>query len=147
MKSTVEPGCRPDLPRAALRQAVVALRRHHRSESFPTRLHVGRIEQSRPGVGLWVPEGGGDLGLRIDVATRLLDDSPGEGLGTVSRSQLWVTRSGTPEPDSQDLLWDTAVRFAAGQLGLPPPPLWVLTRFGWSDPRSGALQRWTRSWR
>jgi hypothetical protein len=90
-----------------------------------------------------------DDAVRFDMALALLDrlepaDSGSSGAApTVTSPWLWLTRTGTLEIHDLDLAWLSAI-VAAGEATGRRPRFIVVTRQGWSDPRSGAERRWAR---
>ena len=119
-----------------LRSAVLELREREPRLRFPARLHVGvpgraRVHQLGPGH----PS---DAGHRAEVALALL-----HAAADVPRSYAWLSRPGDLAVEDLDLVWGSAVRWAAGALG-GTTDLVVVTRGGWFDPVSGVRREWRR---
>jgi hypothetical protein len=123
----------PLLHRRLLRTAVLQLATHdHRRHVRPS-LHVGV-----PG-GLTTTvadDPGWDHGLRTEI------------VGAVLRARrdppwVWVTRSGPLTLQDVDAAWLGPVVSASAERGADLTYV-VVTRHGWTDPRSGLSQEWKR---
>jgi hypothetical protein len=119
--------------RRLLRSAVLRLATTDHRRHVPPCLHIG------------VPGG----------PTTTVDDDPGwdhglrtEMVGAVLRLRrdppwVWVTRSGPLTVQDVDAAWLGPTVSAAAERGVDVAYV-VVTRHGWSDPRSGLSQEWKR---
>ena len=121
-----------------------------------TRAHVrswhGRL---RVGSDLWIgrPRGpvdeqiglrvGDDLdaALRFEIALALMERFDKQA--PAGTPWMWLTRTGAPDTHDLDLAWLSGV-LAAAAAASRDVEFVVVTRQGWYDPRSGAVQRWAR---
>jgi hypothetical protein len=119
----------------ALRLEVGQLRRTELRRRFPLLLSAGLL--AGPRESLVVPDRC-DVQLATDLALVLFERSR-PGAPTV-----WLTRPGMPAHHDEDACWMSACRAAAGILGHDPAPFYVVTRYGWTDPATGASRTWKR---
>jgi len=134
-----EPVPRPLL--AVLRRAVLDHTRAERRRCFPPVVHVGL-----PGgvedvfaAGPAEPAESLDLALRTDVLAAMHRiRRPGGSVPLV-----WLTRAGDLDLQDVDAAWLAAARAAGAEAGVVLP-LVVVTRRGWSDPRTGVRREWKR---
>jgi hypothetical protein len=130
------PVLREPLPladRRLLRTAVLHLARTDHRRHIPPVLHVGV-----PGgpSGRVPDDPSWDHGLRTEIvgaALRARDDPP----------WVWVTRSGPLSVQDVDAAWLGPTVAAAAERGADVAFV-VVTRHGWTDPRSGLSQEWKR---
>lgn len=125
------------LTHTVLRAAVLELRESEPRVRFPARLCVGVPGRSR--VHVLDGDGPADAGHRAEVALALLHAAAAD----VRRPYAWLSRPGELVVEDVDLLWGSAVRWAAGALGTTTD-LVVVTRRGWVDPVSGVRREWRR---
>jgi len=122
----------------ALRLAVGRFRQLEHRRHFPAVVHVGR-----PGSGyadfVDLDEHRLDHALRTEVVAALLS----RALVAMKRPVVWITRPGALGTEDVDLRWLAAARAAYGEAGVPLA-LFVVTRDGWYDPRSGVRREWSR---
>jgi hypothetical protein len=78
------------------------------------------------------------MGLRIEVVSRLLEDSPS------SWRTLWLVRAGLTEPHDDDVSWLAAGRVAFGMHQRPLGGCYVITRSGWRCVLTGRSRSWVR---
>jgi hypothetical protein len=116
-----------------LRLAVLTLARTDRRRHIPPCLHMGV-----PGgvVSTVADDPDWDHGLRTEI------------VGAVLRAQgdpawVWVTRSGPLTLQDVDAAWLGPTVAAAAERGADVAFV-VVTRHGWTDPRSGLRQEWKR---
>lgn len=130
------PVLRDPLPlahRRALRTAVLQLATGDHRRHVPPCLHVG----VPGGPTTTVPDDPAwDHGLRVEILGALLRDAH-------DPPWVWVTRSGPLVLQDVDAAWLGAVVAAGGERGVDPAYV-VVTRHGWTDPRSGLAQEWKR---
>jgi hypothetical protein len=119
--------------RQLLRTAVLMLARSTRARRVPPALHIG------------VPGG----------PTTTLEDDPAwdhglrtEIVGATLRARadppwIWVTRSGPLSLQDVDAAWLSPAVAAAGEREADVAFV-VVTRVGWTDPRSGVRREWKR---
>ncbi|HEY2880326.1 hypothetical protein [Nocardioides sp.] len=119
--------------RRLLRTAVLALATADHRRHVPATLHVGL-----PGgeVTTVADDPGWDHGLRTEI------------VGAVLRARrdppwVWVTRSGPLTLQDADAAWLGPTLAAAAERGIDVAYV-VVTRHGWTDPRSGLRQEWKR---
>ena len=119
--------------RRALRVAVLTLARTDHRRHVPPALHVGvpggpaTVLRDDP---TW------DHGLRTEIAgalLRALQDPP----------WVWIARSGPLSAQDVDMAWLAPALAAAAERGVDVTFV-VVTRHGWTDPRSGLRQEWKR---
>lgn len=132
----MEPAPLDDATYAALRLAVLGLRRGTRARTFPPVLHVGSLGDDHPGMAVDLPRA--DHGLRTDVLGRLLElqDHPAP--------PVWLTRVGFPHVHDLDLAWLAAASSAFAEAGTPLPWFVVVTKNGWTRPATGESRSWHR---
>jgi hypothetical protein len=123
---------------AALRLEVGRFRRGEHRRRFPVRLSLGELAGDR--VDAEVPSEP-DAQLSLDLALVLAEQIPADAWDGLA---WWVTRPGVPDLHEMDNRWIAATSMAAGVLARDPLPLYVITRTGWLDPRSGSARRWVR---
>jgi hypothetical protein len=135
VEGILEPLDRP--LRDLLRRAVLEHVRAEHRRTFAPLLHVGtpggREAAFAPG-----PPSATDHALRTDVVAALLRRTAG-----CATQLVWLTRSGDLALQDVDVAWLAATRSAGAEAGLAPPMV-VVTRHGWRDPRSGASHLWKR---
>jgi len=119
-----------------LREAVLALREAEPRTRFPTALHVG-VPGGRTLTHLC--DGLEDEALATDVVAAMLQRLAPE----VPDPLVWLTRAGHLSLHDDDVRWAAPVERAHQQAGRRPRFV-VVTRDGWRDPRTGALQQWRR---
>ncbi|CAA9372901.1 MAG: hypothetical protein AVDCRST_MAG32-877 [uncultured Nocardioides sp.] len=120
-----------------LRSAVLELRESEPRLRFSARVQAGvpgrarvhRIAQDDPT----------DAGHRAEIALALLHAAARD----TPRPYVWLSRPGDLTVEDLDLVWGSAVRWAAGALGAATD-LVVVTRGGWFDPVSGVRREWRR---
>ena len=129
----------------ALRDAVAALREEHRGWTFPPRVRVGELAGAH--VGLEVPlDREPDGALIADMVDALVERALVEGVLPRRRPGAgWVLRPGAPEDDPTDRSWLREVSRAVQLRGLPAPGLWVVTKGGGTDLRTGRTRTWLRA--
>jgi hypothetical protein len=118
--------------RRALRTAVV-IASADRRRRFPPTVQIGVPGGPTTAV---VDDQAWDHGLRTDI------------VGAALRARgdprwVWVTRSGTLGLEDVDAAWLGPTVAAAAERGAEVCFV-VVTRHGWTDPRSGARQEWQR---
>jgi hypothetical protein len=121
-----------------LRRAVLDHARLERRRRFPVLLHVG-VPGGSEEVFAIEPDEPVDHALRADVVATLL--RRGRRRGTVP--MLWLTRPGPLDLQDVDVAWLAAARTASAEAGVGLT-LVVVTRRGWTDPRSGVRREWKR---
>ncbi len=125
------------LTHVVLRAAVLELRETEPRRHFPVRVHAGVPGRSRVhDTGVPCPD---DAGQRAELALALLHAAARD----VPRPYVWTTRAGDLVVEDSDLRWGSAVRWAAGALGVAAD-LVVVTRSGWFDPVSDVRREWRR---
>ena len=133
--------CEP-VPRATaavLRRAALDHVRSERRRDFAPLLHVGL-----PGAGEEVfpvvPGEPGDHALRADVVAAMLRRwRRSQSTGPL----VWLTRRGPLDLEDVDADWLAAARTAAAEAGIELVMV-VVTRRGWTDPRTGVTCTWKR---
>lgn len=130
----------PDIGRRLLlRQEVGRFRARESRRTFDPSVHVGELAGERTGFVLRArDQPTTDAALRIDIVSRLLEQSP------PAWRTAWLARPGTPDPHDQDLHWLAAVRTAFGVHDRPLDGCYVITRSGWRDVRTDDRQVWAR---
>lgn len=126
-----EPLPLPD--RRLLRTAVLLLATRDHRRHVPPSLHVGVPGGPTTTV---TDDPAWDHGLRTEIAGALLRcrrDPP----------WVWVTRSGPLTVQDPDAAWLAPVLSVAAERGVDVAYV-VVTRRGWTDPRSGLTQQWKR---
>ncbi len=123
----------PLADRRLLRTAVLLLATGDHRRHVPPRLHVGVPGGPTTTV---ADEPGWDHGLRTEI------------VGAVLRHRrdpawVWVSRSGPLTLQDVDAAWLGATLAAAAERGVDVAYV-VVTRHGWTDPRSGLSQKWRR---
>lgn len=81
-----------------------------------------------------------DCGLRLDVVDALLARAEGDDDG----DSIWLTRPGVPEHHDVDTRWRASTRHVCSARGRTLSGFWVVTRYGWLDPDTGASRTWKR---
>ena len=117
----------------ALRTAVLQLARSARVRRVPPSLHVG--VPGGPTTSVY-DDPGWDHGLRTEIvgaALRARADS----------AWVWVTRSGPLSLQDVDAAWLGPTVAAAAEREVDVAFV-VVTRHGWTDPRSGLRREWKR---
>lgn len=132
---------RTDPLAALLRREVGELRRRETRRVFDPVVYVGRLAAAPETRASFVISGEArpvlDRALRAEVVARLLEDSPGA-------DTAWLVRPGDPEPWQSDTDWLVAAETAFAAQDAGTPAFWVVTRYGWRDPRTGASRTWRR---
>jgi len=131
-----------DADMAWLRREVGVLRRRETRRNFDMQVVVGLIrgeETERTGFVVRAQ----DLmlldhGLRVDVLTALLEETPG------SWDTSWLVRPGVPAAHDADLAWLTAARDAFAAHGRALRGFFAITRYGWLDLGDGTSRFWKR---
>jgi hypothetical protein len=127
-----------DLPPAGtarlLRRAVLDLARSEHRAHFVPALHTGL--PGGPVVSVY-DDLAWDHGLRTDIVAAVLGAFP------EPPAMTWLTRSGAGTLHDADAAWLGPVLAAYAEHGRDPTFV-VVTRHGWTDPRSGVGQRWKR---
>src|SRR4051794_3923446 len=139
MSTTVPADTVPTDLRAALRAEVGRLRRRESRVVFDSSVHVGVPDgerdsfvvraQDRPAI---------DGALRIDVLSRLLEETPADW------RTAWLVRAGTVNLHDEDLRWFAAARTAYAIHDRSLDGFWVVTRSGWRDVVSEDRRVWKR---
>jgi len=125
--------------RLLLREEVGRFRERESRRVFDASVHVGVLAGPRTGFILRARDlPAVDAGLRIDVVSTLLLDSPPDW------RTAWLIRPGTPEPHDLDLQWLSATRTAFGIHGREPDGCYVVTRAGWRDLLTDETRVWSR---
>ena len=124
------------LTHTVLRGAVLELRESEPRTRFAARVHAGVPGRARVHL---LDRGPDDAGHRAELALALLHAAARD----VPRPYVWLARPGDLVVEDADLVWGSAVRWAAGALG-SPTDLVVVTRSGWFDPVSGVRREWRR---
>jgi hypothetical protein len=122
-----------------LREEVGRLRQRETRRRFDACLHVGELGGQRTGLVIAARDlPVMDVELRVDLAARLLQDTP-----PLWRT-AWLVRPGTPDQHDVDLQWFSAVRTACAMHGRPLDGCYVVTRSGWRDLLTGDSRTWVR---
>jgi hypothetical protein len=123
---------------AVLRRAVLdhAVSEHRRT--YPGLLHVG-VPGGVEEVAVAEPQDALDHALRADIVAALLRRTRRPGFVPL----LWLTRPGPLALQDVDVRWLASARAASAEAGVGLT-LVVVTRRGWSDPRSGVRREWKR---
>lgn len=124
---------------SALRLEVGRLRRRETRRRFDTTVHVGTLGARHESLAVPLSYAGDvDAAIRVDVLCALLEHAePGP-------AAVWLTRPGEPEPHDSDLGWVGAAHHAFGLQERRLDGCYVVTRYGWLDPVTGASRRWKR---
>ena len=107
-----------------------------RTRALSSLLHVGELGGRRASL---TPDPSYDAGLRADLVTRLLDQSPEPASATA-----WLTRGGSLIVGDLDLAWFAAATAAFARHGVSDVPFHVVTRHGWLDVGAGDHRVWRR---
>ena len=122
-----------------LREEVGRLRQRETRRLFDACLHVGELGGDRTGFVIAARDlPVMDVELRVDVVSRLLQDSPPHWRAA------WLVRQGTPEQHDEDLRWLSAVRTAYAMHERPLDGCYTVTRYGWRDLVTGEARSWVR---
>ena len=122
-----------------LREEVGRLRQRETRRRFDACLHVGQLGGPRTGFVVAARDlPVMDVELRVDVVSRLLQDSP------PSWRHVWLVRPGACEQHDVDLQWYSAARTAFAMHGRPLDDCFVITRSGWRDVLTGDSRTWVR---
>jgi len=107
-----------------------------RTRALSPLVHVGALGGVREHV---TPDPSYAAGLRVDLATRVLDlvDDP-------AAATAWLTRGGPLIVGDLDLAWFAASTAAFARHGVTEVPFHVVTRHGWLDVRAGDHRVWRR---
>lgn len=131
--------------RAGLRGAALTLKAHRARGHVPVQVWAGVPGATDPArsvafdTATCPPRPALDRGHQMEIALSLVSTVR----GVVEEPMLWLSRSGGPEPSSEDLGWYAASRAAWAELGLPHS-FAVVTREGWTHLPSGIEHRWKR---
>jgi len=128
---------------ALLRLEVGNLRRREPRQRFDTVVHLGRLGGPRSTCS--VPRADTpllDAGTRTEVVSLLLEEIAASE--DVAGATVWLTRSGGPQLQDEDLAWLSATCRAFGALDRDLAGFWTVTRTGWLDVRTGASRTWKR---
>ena len=146
---------RPEVPGVAsaaadafARSRILALRATRAEAAWSARLSVVRCSDINTACGTAQDATWWDLrkdehlhhdhGISLDVALALLAAQTREAVVGV-----WA-RHGRPEPAQSDIEWLVALGHAAALTGGAPPPLLVITRWGWRLLPQGTSRAWQR---
>jgi hypothetical protein len=134
------PSTGPDAgARRLLREEVGRFRARESRRVFDPSVHVGQLAGDRSGFVIRAQDRTAmDAALRLDVASRLVEQSPSEW------RTAWLVRPGTPERHDLDLEWLAAFRTALDVHARPLEACYVITRSGWRDLRSDHQHVWAR---
>lgn len=135
MPALVEP--LPPATARVLRRLVLDLAAGERRRRFPAALHVGEPGRRVTSV---VDDRSWDAGLRADIAGAALR-AAGAEVGRVVTA--WVTRPGGLVLQDVDADWLGPLLRSAEETGVDLVYV-VVTRHGWTDPRSGVRREWRR---
>jgi hypothetical protein len=125
--------------RILLRREVGRFRARESRRVFDASVHVGLLDGPRDSFTVRAADlPVVDAGLRTDVVSALLDDSPGDW------RTAWLVRPGVPELHDLDLVWLAAARTAFGMHARPLEAFYTVTRSGWLDVLSGESRVWKR---
>ena len=135
-------GIQEPVPRAlhvVLRRAVLDHAVTERRRTYPPLVHVGRPGGAEEVFAVRPDDETLDHALRCDVVAALVRRSRRSG----SVPMVWLTRPGELDLQDVDVQWMAAARAASAEAGIGLT-LVVVTRRGWSDPRSGVRHEWKR---
>jgi hypothetical protein len=122
-----------------LREEVGRLRQRETRRRFDPCIHVGELGGPRTGFVIAARDlPVMDVGLRVDVASRLLMEAP------PTWSDAWLVRPGTAEQHDVDLQWFSALRTAFAMHSRSLEGCYVITRTGWRDVVNGETRSWVR---
>ena len=141
MDPSVE-GIREPVPRAlaaVLRRAALDHARVEHRRGYPPLLHVG-FPGGAEEVFTLAPGDPTDHAIRADVLAAMLRRFR-RAAGTVPL--VWLTRAGPLDLQDVDAAWLAAARTATAEAGVELTMV-VVTRHGWTDPRSGVRRQWKR---
>ncbi len=141
MDPSVE-GIREPVPRAlaaVLRRAALDHARAEHRRGYPPLLHVG-FPGGAEEVFTLAPGDPTDHAIRADVLAAMLRRFR-RAAGTVPL--VWLTRAGPLDLQDVDAAWLAAARTATAEAGVELTMV-VVTRHGWTDPRSGVRRQWKR---
>jgi hypothetical protein len=125
--------------RLLLREEVGRFRARESRRAFDPSVHVGVLGGDRTGFVLRARDlPVMDAALRIDVASRLVQDSPS------TWCTAWLARPGTTERHDLDLQWLAAARTAFGIHGRRLDGCYAITRSGWRDVLTDDGRVWAR---
>ena len=125
--------------RLLLREEVGRFRAGESRRTFDPSVHVGELGGDRTGFVLRARDRPAmDAALRVDIAARLVEDSP------AAWRTAWLVRPGTPEQHDLDLQWLAAVRTGFAIHDRPLDGCYVLTRSGWRDLVTDHRRVWAR---
>jgi hypothetical protein len=128
-----------DVRLRTLREEVGRLRQRETRRRFDACLHIGELGGERTGFVIAARDMPVmDVELRVDVVSRLLQDSPPPW------STAWLVRPGTAEQHDEDLRWLSAVRTAYAMHDRPLDGCYAVTRYGWRDLVTGEARSWVR---
>jgi hypothetical protein len=134
--ATVPPDARR---RELLRLEVGRLRARESRRVFDPSVHVGILGGARTGFVLRAKDRPAlDASLRIEVACRLLSDSP------PAWRTAWLVRAGGPDPQDLDLEWLAAAGTGFAIHDRTLDGCYVITRTGWRDTVTDEARVWTR---
>lgn len=123
---------------SVLRRAVLDHTVSERRRAYPPLLHVG-VPGGIEEVVAADPDDVLDHALRADIVAALLRRTRRPGFVPL----LWLTRPGPLELQDVDAQWLGSARTASAEAGVGLT-LVVVTRRGWSDPRTGVRREWQR---
>jgi hypothetical protein len=125
--------------RWALREEVSRLRARESRRVFDPSVHVGVLGGERTGFVLRTKDRPAlDVSLRVEVACRLLEESPPDW------RTAWLVRAGTPDAHDLDLEWLSAAWLAFGIHDRVLDGCFVVTRTGWRDAVTDERREWAR---
>lgn len=124
-----------------LRLEVGRLRAERSHGHFDTVVHLGRLGDTHGSCAVARADLAVlDAGTRTDVVARLLEQQ-----GAVEGSaSVWLTRTGEPVVQDEDLAWLSAAARAFDALSRRLEGFWTVTRTGWLDVRTGDSRTWKR---
>ncbi len=127
---------------AVLRAAVLEFKEATPRGRVPVSLHVG--VPGRASARHLVERGQSlDQSLRTDIAAALLQRTSAAGDQRWAQRWAWLTRSGSLALHDADVAWAAAWYAACAEREVDVPFV-VVTRTGWTDPRTGVLREWSR---
>jgi hypothetical protein len=130
---------RADVRLRTLREEVGRLRQRETRRRFDACLHVGELGGQRTGFVVAARDlPVMDVELRVDVVSRLLQESPS------SWCTAWLVRPGTAEQHDEDLRWLSAVRTAFAMHDRLLDGCYAVTRYGWRDLVTAETRSWVR---